>query len=201
MVVIVEGGCFLANGLGDGVFEVHTNILKSARGKGAIVSAMKALTLGFFGSNAETFVTKVPANNLAARWFTKEVGFHPTYLQRNKWPQRGRLWDVQHYRLDIDDWILGGVALELGKQFHGAVEESSHLEDYAHDCYVGAACSMVAHGKAGKAIRVYNRWARAAGYEPLGLVSSDPVVIDARDFFIRVESGQMYFDKKEYEHA
>jgi len=204
MVVLVEGGCFLANGVGSQTYQVHTHILPEARGATALVNAGLALMLAFLGSDAETFVTAVAENNLRAKWFTRAMGFRPMFVQPAKWLHRGKMWDLTHYSLGVDDWILQGQLAPIGKSFHEQLESLGHLphgEDHAHDCYVGAAVAFISAGKPHKAAKIYNRWARAAGYVPLDIVFSNPLVIDVREFTIRVEAGQVKFYIKEKANA
>lgn len=204
IVVLVEGGCFLCPWLGGTTWAIHTHFLPSHRGKGSIISASAALALGFLGTQAETFVTSVPDNNRGAAWFAKTLGFLPTYRREQCWTTGDETFGMQHFRLDIDEWILRGFMRRIGEEFHEALSHhghNSHDEDPVHDSYVGTACAMVAHGKVDKALSVYNRWALASGYEPLRLKSTSPPVIDARDFLIRLEAGTMHIDPKENEHA
>ncbi len=204
IVVLAGGTCFLANPVGSQTYQVHTNILQEARGKTALVNAGLSLMLAFLGTDAETFVTCVASNNLRAAWFTRAMGFRPTFVQPARWLHRGKMWDLTHYSLGVDEWILQGQLAPVGKMFHSELEgmgHKSHGEDHAHDCYVGAAVALISAGKPNKAAKIYNRWARAAGYVPLEIVSSDPLLIDVRDFLIRVEAGQIKLEVKEKEHA
>lgn len=205
MIVLMQGGCFLSNWLGDRTWQVHTNILPEARGKWALVNAGLSIMLGFIGSEAESFVTMVPANNRPAKWFALNMGFRSTFTRKDKWPHGGKLWDLNFYRLDIDDWILQGHLLEVGKAFHKEVElqlgHESHAEDSVHDCYVGACIALVNAGRVDKAMRIYNRWAREAGYVPLQVVAHNPLVIDAQTFFISVVDGKMVLKSKELANA
>lgn len=206
MVVLVEGGCFLSNWLGDQTFGVHTNFLPQARGRNAIVSGTMALMLGFLASNAESFLTMVPENNRSAAWFTKVMGFRPTFTQQGRWKQGGKDWKVTHYRLDIDDWILQGHLIAAGRAFHKQLEglnlQPAHADDWVHDCYVGTACAMIAHGKVGKAVKIYNRWALSAGYSPMKILSQNPLRLDLRDFDICVgTAGDAKFELKEKDYA
>lgn len=204
MVVLVDHGCFLSNWLGDTTFGVHTNILPEGRGKRALVSARAALTLAFLRSNAESFLTSVPENNRAAAWFTRAMGFQFSYSQPKRWVARDGNWDIDHFRLDIDTWILQGHVVSLGQAFHlelEAVGHTSHAPDFVHDCYVGALCGMVAVGKWEKGLKIYNRWARSAGFVPLVVTSKNPLTLDARDFLVSVVDGKMNLTMKESEHA
>jgi len=205
LVVLVDGGCFLSNHLGDTTYEVHTNVLPGFRGKAAIINGGLALMLAFLTSPAETFKTRVPANNLRAKWFAEALGFRPTFLQERKWLQGGVLHDIIHYSLSIDEWILRGHLATVGKLFHQEVEKLEghppHAEDFAHDCYVGAAVAMCNAGHPTKALKLYNRWALESGYVPMKLLSTSPLVVDAQDFLIEGVKGEMVLKLKEMDHA
>lgn len=204
MVVLGEGSCFLSNHLGDQTYGVHTHVLPSHRGQQALVTAGLSLMLAFLASDAETFKTMVPSNNKRAEWFTRAMGFRPTYVQKEKFLHRGVLRDLTHYTLGIDDWILQGHLVPVGREFHKLLESKGHLshgEDYSHDCYVGAAAALMNAGRPHKAMKIYNRWARASGYVPMEIESADPLVIDVRDFKIKFEGGQMSLETKEKDYA
>lgn len=200
MVVLVESGCFLSNWLGDQTFEVHTNILPGGRGKDAVLSGTLALLLAFVRSNAETLVTKVPGNNRPARWFARELGFTWMYSQAERWVQNGKAFDVDFFRLTVDEWILQGHLAQVGEAFHQELVDNGievdHPHDPVHDAYVGAACTMIQGGKAVKGIKLYNRWARATGYVPITVKSFEPLVLDLGSFIINLKSGLFRFEKK-----
>lgn len=205
MVVLLEGACFLANPIAERMYACHTHVLPGFRGSKALQAAGEALHLAFTCSDAETFMTMVPENNPPAAWLARTMGFRQVFEQPDKWRQGGKTWALRHYRLDIDDWIVRNAALQaIGEDFHrrlAALDIDTHAADPLHDRYVGAAATMIANDRIGKAIDVYSRWSRIAGYAALGVVSRDPPVIDAHDFLIHVDGNQMRVTNKEAEHA
>jgi hypothetical protein len=56
-----------------------------------------------------------------------------------------------------------------------------HPEDRVHDRYVGAAVRMCKRGWALKGVGLYNVYAVAAGYTPVQLINSDPVMVDCSE--------------------
>lgn len=188
--VIVEGGCFLADALEQGAYAIHTNFLPEARGVNAVRASRQALHLAFTGTDAEALYTKVDASNLHTLWFAHAMGFQDTYHHSG----------TQFMRLDIDDWIVAdAVCLETGADFHRAIETHgllTHDEDPVHDAFVGAARAMVEAIQYEKAERIYGRWARSAGYQPLTFISAEPVLIDIGSCVLRVQDGSFIVQEK-----
>jgi hypothetical protein len=64
--------------------------------------------------------------------------------------------------------------------------EENHPQDDAHDRYVGACVETIYGGQPEKAVILYNRWARFAGYQPIALVSKSPLLIDIGTAILQV---------------
>lgn len=202
MVVLGDGACFISPHLGGTHYGIHTNVLPEARGpKRTLTFATEALMLGFLGSDAETFLTQVPTSNYAAQWLVEQMGFRYTNTREKAWGDEA----LHYWRLDIDDWILRGHLHPLGAGFHEVLEHQglgpSHDPDPTHDCYVGALVALIGSGRAAKGLRIYNRWANLAGYTQLQQLSQQPLVVDAKEFLVVVENGEMKLKRKEGEYA
>lgn len=200
------GVCFLFQWAGSANYIAHTNVVPEARSpKRTLEAAYEAQMLMFLSTDCEVLNTLVPNNNKAADWLTRCMGFRYMFTQQGKWMQKGVAHALHHWRIDIDDWILRGALRPMGVGFHEMLQREgldSHPDDDVHDCYVGATLGMVAAGKVGKAIRIYNRWAVQAGYQLLTIESSDPLVIDAGTFKIHYETGgKLTTERKEKEYA
>jgi len=196
--LIVAGGCFLARALEQGAYAIHTNFLPDARGAHALRESREALRYAFLATAAEQLVTMVPADNPTALWFAHGMGFRDTYVRRGAWVKDGQTFDVQYMRLDIDDWVLGDHACWMqGEAFHHLLgDEVSHTPDAVHDAFVGAAVLLVANRLIDKAVRIYGRWARAAGYEPFAVQSREPLVLDVGTHLAHVNGERYTLEKK-----
>lgn len=183
--VIVEGGCFLADAIEHAAYAIHTNMLPTARGAQALRAARNALAFAFTSTDAEVLYTRVAADHRAALWFAHGMGFRDVY----------RAGGSQFMRLDIDDWIVGDIGCrEAGADFHRAIGEHdllTHEDDPVHDAFVGAARGMLEALQYPKAERIYGRWARQAGYEPMEFISADPVLLDIGNAVLRID-GQKF---------
>jgi hypothetical protein len=207
--VIAEGGCFLAPALEQGAYAVHTNMLPTAHGAAALRAAHDALAFVFLRTDVEQLYSMVPSNNPQAGWFAQAMGFRKTFVAKDGWCQGGRWYDLQHYTMGIDDWVQRKpiILAQIGRWFHSTLEERGgaveHAQDELHDSYVGAAYELINCGRVDKACRLYNRWARYAGYQPFEILSTDPLRIDIHDCVLRLGTtgGQAYFEIEERAHG
>lgn len=201
--VVGEEGCFLGKWLEPARFAVHTHILPQWRGAQAVRAAREALAIAFLQTEAAELVTMVPAFIPQALLLARAAGFEKRFTRRDLWPLDGKLFEVDFLSLSIDDWILQGHCSETGRAFHARLHDElgqpSHHADPVHDAYVGAAVEMIRHHQPRKAVAVYNRWSRFAGYQPVQIVSERPLRIDIRQCVIKVEEDQ--FTIEEPAHA
>lgn len=191
-----DGGCLFEQ-LGEpGIYEVHIQFLENVRGKVALEFVNSALFWMFTRTDCMEILTRVPQNNEPARMMVSLV--HGIY-EFVEGEFNGHKLD--HYALRYNDWLRTAPELEsLGAQFHVMLDEEAirlgvelHTHDPSsfHDRVVGATYSMILSGNVDKGIILYNRWARSAGYKTIGLVSREPLVIDAQDFRI-VRNGDSF---------
>ena len=97
-----ETGGFFFHNLGDGVYEVHTLFLPGT--KNAFDCCQAAAHFLFCGTDCTRIVTKVPADNIAARKLTEKMGFLPEYTRDKAYTRDGIQHDVHHYALPMDVW-------------------------------------------------------------------------------------------------
>lgn len=196
--LMVRGGCFLARAVEQGSYTIHTNFLPNARGANALRESREALAYAFLATPAEQLLTMVPEANLPAMWFAHSMGFENTWRQPGAWVKDGTRSDLQHMRLDVDDWVRADALCKAtGKEFHdGLGEDLSHAPDTVHDAYVGAAVLMVASQQPDKAVRIYGRWARTAGYQPAAIVTREPLVLDIGTHLAHVHGAEYTLEKK-----
>lgn len=206
VLVMADGGAilFIADndhaecpGLTNGLYEVHTSFLQNCRGKHAIEASLAAYVYMFTRTDCMTIRTRIPAFNKAAALAARAVGFVPLFERKGVWPTRdGKLVDLRFYEFSYANWLAAGrdAFIAAGQRFHARLEtemarhgklEKQHPDDDCH--YVGAAIETIYGGQPEKAIVLYNRWARFAGYGQIALVARSPLVIDIGNAVLMIE--------------
>lgn len=190
------GGGILFQRIDAGFYEAHTQFLPEARGPSAVRAVRDALRYMFTRTDAVEIVTKVPEGNAGALGLVRAIHGQKQFRREKAWPSAAGPVAVDFYALSINAWA--GKAEELaasGEWFHGKLEAAKaetvgaappHDDDEAHDRYVGATVEMVAAGQIAKAMGFYARWARFAGYGPIAVIATNPVVIDIGDAILAV---------------
>ncbi len=176
-----EGGGWFLQNLGGCVYEVHSMFLPEYRGAHVKACLAKALEYVFIETDAVKLVTRLPAGNVNARALGKMAGFRTWFMQG----------EDEYASLVIEDWINNSYSCKTaGEAFHDRLEAIKsghgselvvHDEDAAHDHAVGAAMMMCKAGNAAKGVWHYNQWARFAGYAPVTLISTSPLIVDVVD--------------------
>jgi len=183
-----------------GLYEAHTQVLPAGRGAWTVDMVRAALHWMFSRTDAVEIATLVPKGNLAARALAKAIGGRCEFRRERGWVMNGEAVFADVFWLPIQEWMRTAPELPaLGHWFHERLEaeyarlgkqEPIHADDAVHDRYVGAAVAMMLGGQPDKGAIFYNRWACMAGYEPVSIVSHDPVVVDIRDALLIVrETG------------
>lgn len=178
------------------IYEVHTAFLPKFRGRHAIRASLEAYRWMFTHTDCVTLQTRIPAFNKPAALAAHMVGFELAFERAKVWPTAAEPADMRFYELHYPGWLKRTDALiESGRAFHGRLDEEyqrhgkpphSHTDEYCHDRAVGACAEMIYGGQPEKAVILYNRWARFAGYGPIALISRSPIVIDIGDAVILV---------------
>lgn len=191
-----RGGFLFVQDAEPGIYEVHTNFLPEFRGKYVVAAAHAAATWMFTHTDAMILQTRIPAFNKAALVAIKWCGFKFWFTRPQVWPTEQGLVDVKFYRRTYEDWIDDGDELvAIGEGFHAKLDAEyerhqraphSHPHDEAHDRYVGTAFRTIAAGQIDKAVILYNRWARPAGYAPITIASRSPLILDIIDALLLV---------------
>jgi hypothetical protein len=185
-----DGGGFVLVCHEPGIYEAHSLFLPEARGHS--IAAMRAgFEYMFVATDAIEIVTSVPDGNEAALALASKAGFKPIF----------RTDGMTHCKLDLVSWAMSRPELEDdGQVFHDALEQKKlrsgstlhvHKECATHNRMVGAAFRMVKRGNAVKAVAQYNKWARMAGYAPIGLISINPPTIDVVDAIVEWTGQEM----------
>ena len=198
VVIENEHGGFVFWCLEPGRYEMHTMFLPEGRGRAALDAAAEALRYMFVETPAVEVVTKTAGSNPAAGLMARKAGFSVAFEREGVWIDKTGL---TYFSMTLDQWIARDpVAPQEGAAFHAMLEGAKrscgselpiHPDDQAHDRVAGTASLMARAGNARKAVAVYSRWARFAGYAPIELVSETPPIIDVRDAVIGVRGGQL----------
>lgn len=191
-----NGGGVLFQCIEPGLYEAHTQFLPEHRGPAAVAAVRDTLRFMFTRTDAVEIVTKVPDGNRGALGLVRAIHGQLQFTREKAWPFNGQMVAVGHYALSLMSWA--GKAEELaasGEWFHGKLEAAKsatagaaplHDDDEAHDRYVGATVEMIAAGQVTKGIAFYGRWAKFAGYGPIAVIATNPVVIDIGDAIVAV---------------
>ncbi len=180
-----------------GIYEVHTNFMKAYRGHYAIAASLAAYRWMFTHTDCMTLLTTVPAFNKAADRFCAIVGATKEFERKEHWPTSEGFIPSSFWSLRYDDWLRKTDALVAsGHEFHerldaefvrhGVTNRQAHKDEDCHDRNVGAAAEMIYGGQPEKAVILYNRWARFAGYGPIALIARNPLMIDIGDAVLQV---------------
>lgn len=142
----------------------------------------------FINTDAVELMTKCPVNNPASKMACRRTNFDYLFETRPLWPDDDKLLPFEIYGMTIQKWATfsGGLPY-LGIWFHERLEAEYarlgkelkfHDEDAMHNRYVGGTVAMMMGQQVGKAVSFYNRWALMSDYQPISVVSLDPLVID-----------------------
>ena len=206
VALMADRGCILFCQIEPGIYEVHTNFIRVKHGErkgteGAYVKAaiLESYRWMFTHTDCMVLQGKIPAFNRALRIFAPLVGWQVEFERKNIWPHKSELVDVQFVSLRYDDWLRKTDDLaETGREFHERLDDEferhkvahqPHPEELCHDKAVGACCEMMFGGQIAKAIIVYNRWARFAGYRTIELIvgnHSDVLLLDIGDAVLQL---------------
>lgn len=193
IVIGFEGGCIIFVMLEPGLYEVHSQFLKTHRGKYAFRCAKDAVEEMFLTTECMEIVTKVPEHNLAAKGLTRLVGFDLEFIRPKSYPVESGLVGCSFYSLSYAKWAKRSKFHAVGKWFHDGLQtekirlgiQDQHEDDDEHDNRVGIAIKM-AQKQPVKAVWLYNRWAKFAGYEQINLLNIDPLVVDIKEAVVKI---------------
>lgn len=200
---MAEGGGIFFVQVGEGVYEVHTAFLKpdratqSTNGPHIRNVCLAAYRWMFTQTNCLELLTMIPAHNRAATVFAPLAGWTKEFERRGVWPLAdGSKVDLSFWSLRYDDWVRKTPDLmESGKWFHQRLEaefkrlgreHKSHADEDCHDLYVGSCVEMLFGQQIEKAVALYNRWARWAGYGMIQVPARNPLLLDIGDALLQI---------------
>jgi hypothetical protein len=91
----VPVGCFALDGKGDGLFEVHTMLLKSCRGANAIAAGKRAIEFAMRIEGVEKLVSYCPTTNPESYWYARICGFHRAGVAAFQWVKHGISYPIR----------------------------------------------------------------------------------------------------------
>lgn len=185
-----DDGGFVATKLETGVYEVHT-LFHPQHASRAGVIARAGIRWMFERTDCFELQTKVPLPNEHALAFSYSNNFTHWFTRKSVWQFAvDRAVSVDYLYLTWNHWLDCDSAHyhKIGREWHDQL--FSHPEDYSHYCVVGASVQMVKGGQPEKAIQLYNRWARLAGYECIYRTCLDPLCIVMGDTAICVDGEE-----------
>jgi hypothetical protein len=186
--LVVDGGCMFFEWQEPGLYEIHTNFIPGHRGKYAYHAIQEMFRWMFVRTDAMMILTRVPDSNAAAKSMARRCRFSFEFRRENIWPTTNGPVGMDYFALPYEEWAKScGAFVQSGKFFHERLDHEferhgrpahDHPDEEAHDRLVGAAFEMILAGQPEKAVGLYNRWGRFAGYGPIALVSRNPAVVD-----------------------
>lgn len=192
--LIAQGGVLAFIFQEPGVYEVHNNFLKECRGRNAFKETLAALKWMFTRTDCMILQTKVPSFNKGAGLLARAVGGVKDFERKGAWDGA----DVSYWTLKYEDWLKKTPQLMTdGALFHRLLDDErarlgaapdKHPDEDCHDLHVGACVETIRY-QPEKAVTLYNRWAKFAGYEPISLVSKDPLIIDIASAILLIENN------------
>ena len=207
VTLVGEHGAVLFHRHQPGFYEAHTQVLPGGRGVWTVLFVQSCLHWLFTRTDAFEIATKCPRGNLAAKALARAIHGTFEFTNQRGWVKDGAYIPADIYSLKIQDWARQAPGLvERGEWFHDrleeeftrhAIQEPPHPDDETHDRYVGTACEMMLGGQPVKGVAFYNRWAVMAGYEPVKVISLEPLTIDIKSAVICVTGGDFKVKSKE----
>ncbi len=165
------------------MWEVHSAVLMSGRGRWAYEAAKRSLDLMFTTTLAWEITTRIPEQHDGAKRLAQTCGFRHEFTSEPGCRWRGKVQPAEIWSLNLWQWIMRSSLQGLGEAFHNelaaqakhaGIADPPHEPDSTHNAYVGAAWAMIAAGQPDKAVSVYNRWALAARHRIVALVNREP---------------------------
>lgn len=188
ILLVGENGACLFLWVMSCLYEVHTQILPTGRGRWAKEFVQACGEWMFTKSDAMEIITRVPQGHVAAKTLTMLAGGKYEFTRQDFCLFRGKNCPVDIYSCRLQDWMTTAPHMqEVGEEFHKhlhaeadrlGIKERPHESDANHNQYVGACIKMFQGGQKIKAVTFYNRWAVASRHETVAFVADDetPVI-------------------------
>lgn len=191
-----ENGGYLYHKKGLGLYEVHCLALPEGRNRHMLAARSASLREMFIKSDAVQVDTIVPAGNKGADIWAQHAGFREVFTRAKAFDLMGEMVDVSYRSLQYGEWVLKDRGnLEDGRAFHQQIHQytpDDHGDDRVHDAWVGATAECCSHGNAIKGVTFFNRWASHAGYQPIAILTTSPLVLDIRSAIIQADADGLH---------
>jgi hypothetical protein len=191
-----EDGGYLLENIGNGHYIAHTNSLKSARGRPMAELMRDGLHYLFTATNCIEISTSVADGNTNAMRWSKFAGFSEVYRRENCFDFNGELVGETFLTMTWLDWVKTAPKVrEAGQEFHNFIESEqghpNHPEEEIHDRMVGFAYLCCKEGNTAKAIAVYNDWAKVSRYQPIEVITYNPILLNIGTSIIELYNGSL----------
>lgn len=200
IVLMCDEGGIIAHWREPGVYEIHTQFTERYRGVSAVRTTREMVSWLFLHSPAMELQTKVPDCNQGAQGLVKAINGRFEFERQGAWQGASGPCGVAYYTLRWSDWLyspwaMGGLAAR-GEWFHSRLDDAkraflappdAHATDPSHDVNVGATIELIFAGAIDKALTLYARYARFAGYAEVRLISASPLIIDIQDAVLLID--------------
>lgn len=200
ILLLCDEGGIIAHWREPGVYEIHTQFTERYRGVSAVRTTREMVSWLFLNSPAMELQTKVPDCNAGAQGLVKAISGRFEFERAGAWQGPQGPCGVAYYTLRWSDWLYSpwamGALAARGEWFHSRLDSAkraflappeSHPADPSHDVNVGATIELILHGQVDKALILYNRYARFAGYAEVRLISAQPLILDIQDAIVLVD--------------
>lgn len=201
IVLMCDEGGIVAHWQEPGIYEIHTQFTEKYRGVGAVKTVREMINWLFLQSPAMELQTKIPEVNKGALALVRSISGNLEFVRENVWPlPDDKKCNIDFYTLRYPQWLYSGWAMgpltTRGAWFHDRLDAAklaflappeAHADDPAHDVNVGATIEMIFSGQVDKALTLYNRWARFAGYAEVKLISAQPLILDIQDSVLLID--------------
>lgn len=177
VALMTDAGGLLFVQIEPGVYEVHVQFLPSLRGAAAADIIRQAFAHMFLQTDCVGIYARVPAHNRAVLGMVRHVRMVHEFDRPKAWPTAAGPVDLGFWALRYWDWLWGaGGLIDKGRWLLDRLGVAD--TDPARDRLLGAAVLQLQAGQIGKAVALYNSWARIADYQPMDVVSAAPLVVE-----------------------
>ena len=102
--IVFDEGCYMANRMAPGIYAVHLNLLRSARGQRAVELTQEAIDVAFTQTDAQELIAPVPVTSPQVRWLVTALGFRRRFVWPASFLVGGVLREVVAYSMTRTTW-------------------------------------------------------------------------------------------------
>jgi hypothetical protein len=189
---LFDGCCFLADSVEPHIYELRSAALPEADFEYTLAAAITVIRWMFFASPALELLTRVVHGNREGKELVAKLGFSHEFRREGVWKSKSGPRSIDYFALRYPDWVKQQTWLRTsGEWFHSLAGHHADDRDPVRDTYIGAAVETLLAGQSDKAVALYNRWARFAGYEPISIISHEPLTLNLGPRRLIVDDGKI----------